>query len=102
MDEFISYSSWMRDIPDDARVTTLNIPGTHDSCATGGPLGFGKTQNLDLTDQLNAGIRFLDIRLAHYQDNLFVHHDVVHMRKTYADVLKIASAFSGRILLKLF
>ncbi len=93
MDEFISHSSWMRDIPDDAPVTTLNIPGTHDSCCTDGPLGLAKTQNLDLTDQLNAGIRFLDIRLAHYQDNLFVHHDVVHMKKSYTDVLKICISF---------
>jgi 1-phosphatidylinositol phosphodiesterase len=93
MDEFIRHSSWMRDIPDDTPVTTLNIPGTHDSCCTAGPLGFAKTQNLDLIDQLNAGIRFLDIRLAHYRDNLFVHHDVVHMRKTYGDVLKIFIRF---------
>lgn len=83
----------MRDIPDNARVTTLSIPGTHDSCSTDGPLGFTKTQNLDLADQLNAGIRFLDIRLAHYQDNLFAHHNAVHMEKSYADILEICSSF---------
>lgn len=93
MDELISQTSWMRDISDDAPVTTLSIPGTHNSCCVGGLLGFGKTQNLDLADQLNAGIRFLDIRLAHYQDNLFAHHDVVHMGKSYADVLAICSSF---------
>jgi 1-phosphatidylinositol phosphodiesterase len=93
VDERTSHRSWMRDIPDHARATTLNTAGTHGSCATGGPLGFGKTQNLDLPDQLNAGIRFLDIRLAHYQDNLFVHHDVVHMKKTYTNVLKICISF---------
>ncbi|MGH3973702.1 MAG: phosphatidylinositol-specific phospholipase C [Pseudonocardiaceae bacterium] len=93
MDKLILHSSWMRDIPDDARVTTLNIPGTHNSCSVDGLLGFGKTQNLDLADQLNAGIRFLDIRLSHYQDNLFVHHDVVHMGKSYADVLAICADF---------
>jgi 1-phosphatidylinositol phosphodiesterase len=93
MDKFISHTSWMRDIPDDVGVTTLNIPGTHDSCCTDGPFGFAKTQNLDLIDQLNAGIRFLDIRLAHYRDNLFVHHDVVPMKKLYADVLKVCISF---------
>jgi hypothetical protein len=93
MDKFISQGSWMRDIPDHARVTTLNIPGTHNSCSVGGLLGFGKTQNLDLHDQLHAGIRFLDIRLSHYQDNLFVHHDIVHMGKSYADVLTICADF---------
>jgi 1-phosphatidylinositol phosphodiesterase len=93
MDKFISRSSWMRDIPDDAEVLSLSIPGTHNSCSIGGILGFSKTQDLDLSDQLDAGVRFLDIRLSHYQDNLFVHHDVVHMGKCYADVLAVCSTF---------
>lgn len=101
MEEFTAHSSWMGDIPDDARVTELSIPGTHDTCSVDGLLGFGKTQNLDLVDQLNAGIRFLDIRLSHYRDNLYVHHDVVHMGKSYADVLDICSTSSVSTLLKL-
>lgn len=86
----------MRDIPDETPVTALSIPGTHNSACIGGPLGFGQTQNLDLSHQLIAGIRFLDLRLAHYQDNLFVHHDVVHMEKCYADVLDICVDFLRR------
>ncbi len=96
MDELIDHSSWMRDIPDQARLLSLSIPGTHNSCSVGGILGFTKTQDLDLPDQLKAGIRFLDIRLSHYQDNLFVHHDVVHMGKCYADILTACSGFLGR------
>jgi 1-phosphatidylinositol phosphodiesterase len=96
MDGSTMHSSWMRGISDDARVTSLSIPGTHNSCSIGGILGFTKTQDVDLTDQLNAGIRFLDIRLSHYQDNLFVHHDVVHMGKCYADVLAVCSSFLDR------
>jgi 1-phosphatidylinositol phosphodiesterase len=93
MTEFISHTSWMRDIPDDAPVTTLSIPGTHNSGCVGGPFGLAQTQNLDLSEQLDAGIRFLDIRLAQYQDNLFLHHDVVYMGKSYADVLDACSNF---------
>jgi 1-phosphatidylinositol phosphodiesterase len=93
MGELISHTSWMRDVPDNTPVTTLSIPGTHNSGCVGGPFGLGKTQNLDLSDQLDAGIRFLDIRLAQYQDNLFVHHDVVCMGKSYTDVLTICSRF---------
>lgn len=93
---FIPHTSWMQDIPDDTLVTELSLPGTHDSACIGGPLGFLQTQNLDLSHQLIAGIRFLDIRLSHYQDNLFVHHDLVHMEKCYADVLDICSDFVGR------
>jgi len=93
MDEFIGHSDWMGDVPDATRVLSLSIPGTHNSCSIGGIFGFTKTQDRDLSDQLNAGIRFLDIRLSHYQDNLFVHHDVVHMGKCYADVLVVCSDF---------
>lgn len=93
MDKFTSHTSWMRDIHDGAPVTTLSIPGTHNSCCFDVPLGIAETQNLDLSDQLNAGIRFLDIRLAHYQDNLFVHHDVAHMGKSYLDVLDTCASF---------
>lgn len=93
MGDFIPHNSWMQDIPDGAPVTTLSIPGTHNSCCVDGPLGLAKTQDLDLPDQLNAGIRFLDIRLAHYHDDLFAHHDVVCTGKSYADVLTICSKF---------
>lgn len=96
MDGPVSYSAWMRDIADAAPVTSLSIPGTHNSCSIGGILGFTKTQDVDLPDQLNAGVRFLDIRLSHYLDNLFVHHDVVHMGKCYADVLAVCSTFLER------
>jgi len=96
MDEVIAYTCWMRDIPDDAALTTLSIPGTHHSCSVTGPLGFAKTQDRGLPDQLDAGIRFLDIRLAHHQDNLCVHHDVVCMETTYAEVLTICADFLGQ------
>lgn len=93
MDEFISHTSWMRYVPDDASVMTLSIPGTHNSCCVHGLLGVGKTQELDVPDQLNAGIRFLDIRFTHFQDNLCVHHDVICTEKSYVDVLTICFNF---------
>jgi hypothetical protein len=96
MDEFITHTSWMRYIPDDVPVMALSIPGTHNSCCVHGLLGVGKTQELDLPDQLRAGIRFLDIRFTHYQDNLCVHHDVICTEKSYVDVLTICFDFLRR------
>lgn len=96
MDELIFHTSWMRDVLDDTPVTALSIPGTHNSGCTEGPAGFAETQDLDLSDQLDAGIRFLDIRLALCEDDLFVHHDVVYMDKSYTDVLVICSNFLKR------
>lgn len=94
--DVISLSSWMDDIPDDVLVTALSVPGTHDSGCIDGPIEFAKTQNLDIAEQLKAGIRFLDIRLAHYQDDLHVHHDVIYMGKTYKDVLEVCTDFLVR------
>lgn len=93
MNDYVPHASWMRDIPDDVTVLNLSIPGTHNSCCVEGPLGLAKTQNLDLPDQLNAGIRFLDIRLAQYHGDLCVHHDVVCTEKTYAEVLDNCATF---------
>lgn len=96
MSEGVVPTSWMGGIPDDVPVTALSIPGTHNSGSIDGPLGFAKTQDLDLAEQLDTGVRFLDIRLAHYQDDLFVHHDVVYMGMSYRDVLLICHEFLTR------
>ena len=96
MGEFVTHASWMRSIPGDASIMSLSIPGTHNSCCVNGLLGLGKTQELDLPDQLNAGIRFLDIRFTHYQDNLCVHHDAICTENSYADILTTCFNFLKR------
>jgi 1-phosphatidylinositol phosphodiesterase len=88
-----SHTSWMSDISDDTPVTALSIPGTHNSGCIGGVFGFAQTQNLNINDQLDAGIRFLDIRLAQCQDNLCIHHDAMCMNTTYIDILNTCSEF---------
>lgn len=93
MDEILPHTSWMHRIPDDAALTMLSIPGTHDSASIDGPVGLAKTQDRGLADQLVAGIRFFDIRFAHAQDKLCVHHGVVCMEKSYAEVLAVCADF---------
>ncbi len=63
----VSTESWMSAIRGETRLTEITIPGTHDSCARKFNndwivSGTAKCQNLNITEQLNAGIRFLDIR----------------------------------------
>lgn len=58
-------ATWLSQLPDDLAVQDLSIPGTHDSAAL---LGFthanvSVTQNMKIEDQLNNGIRFLDLRV---------------------------------------
>ena len=61
---------WMSVIRDDTKLTEITIPGTHDSCARkfhnedpfGVTSGISKCQNLTIREQLDAGVRFLDVR----------------------------------------
>ena len=54
---------WMAQLPDTVLVSELSIPGTHDSCALYEPIApCAKCQTYTLKDQLDMGVRFIDIR----------------------------------------
>jgi 1-phosphatidylinositol phosphodiesterase len=55
-------ADWMAALDGQRSVAELTIPGTHDSGARRGGLR-PETQTLDIVGQLDAGIRFFDIRL---------------------------------------
>ena len=66
----VASPDWMSVIPGDTKLTEITMPGTHDSCARkfhnedafGVMSGISKCQSLNITEQLNAGVRFLDVR----------------------------------------
>ena len=67
----IEATDWMSYLPDEAYVSALNMPGTHDaglSLATLGAGRFAQCQTLTITKQLEAGVRFFDIRLRYAGD----------------------------------
>jgi 1-phosphatidylinositol phosphodiesterase len=79
---------WMGHVSDTASLADLTIPGTHDSGATHEHFGgTAKCQNLTVRDQLDIGVRYLDIRLRHYGDSLVVHHGSVYQHLNFNDVL---------------
>ena len=58
-------SDWMKALPDDMPLTEVTLPGTHDSATEYVQLAFfSKCQALDIRGQLEAGYRYLDIRLS--------------------------------------
>ena len=62
----VSASDWMSRVPGDALLCNLNIPGTHDTGMYDSQWImwlYAQTQNLDITEQLEAGVRIMDIRL---------------------------------------
>jgi 1-phosphatidylinositol phosphodiesterase len=78
----------------DLPLTRFSIPGTHDSGALYEPLsGTTKCQNLTLSEQLNAGVRFLDIRCRHVNNAFLIQHGLVYQKMNFDDVLNAAIGF---------
>lgn len=65
--------SWMQHVAKTTKLSDLSLPGTHDSCAVSF-IPFVETQTMAVVDQLNAGIRFLDLRCRLYDDVLWLYH----------------------------
>ena len=84
-----SADNWMHRLPDDAYVSTLSIPGSHDS-GTGngfpgvttsiyGPFGdkYARTQDRNFEEQWNLGIRAFDLRPAVADGYINVNHGIM-------------------------
>ncbi len=64
-------NNWMSGIKDNTSLSDISIPGTHDSGTklVDGIYGaWATTQPLTITEQLNIGIRYFDLRLEHTTD----------------------------------
>ncbi len=73
--------NWMADVPDEQLLSELAIPGTHDSATQYVQLAyFSKCQSLSIGEQLNAGFRYLDIRLSPDGQELKLVHGFTNCR----------------------
>ena len=65
-------ADWMAQLPDYRLLSEITIPGTHDSGTQYVQLAFfSKCQALSISEQLEAGFRYLDIRLGLDEDGVF-------------------------------
>ncbi|KAH8714540.1 phospholipase C [Ilyonectria robusta] len=78
---------WMQDIPDEVLLSSLSIPGTHDTMSYSIPSDFLRCQNLDLSTQLNSGIRYFDIRARLRDNELHIYHAHIPTGFSFASVL---------------
>ena len=95
--------NWMSRVADDTLLSSMSIPGTHDSMTSTSSednscysLFYKRccvTQSMSLRDQLYAGIRFVDIRLKHEYNHFTLHHDFISLGVTLSDTLKILIEF---------
>ncbi|WP_228437809.1 phosphatidylinositol-specific phospholipase C [Chryseobacterium sp. 7] len=92
----IEMNSWMSGLQDNISISKISIPGTHDSGArVDAPVvsGTAKTQDLSIAEQLNAGVRFLDIRCRHIDNAFAIHHGAIYQNLNFDDVLNACYAF---------
>lgn len=56
-------ANWMSYLPDNMYLSMVSMPGSHDACtSTIDYVTAGKVQDLDMTEQFAAGVRFFDLR----------------------------------------
>jgi 1-phosphatidylinositol phosphodiesterase len=94
----IDLTRWMARLADNAPLSAITIPGTHDSGARFGGVApvvdfvtalWVQAQNWTVTQQLNAGVRFLDVRChAEPDGSLRIHHLFVDEQLSLTDVLR--------------
>lgn len=70
--------NWMSYISDDTPVTSLAIPGSHDSGCYAEMGYLGETQNLSIGEQLARGTRYFDIRVNNSKDGMVIFHSIIN------------------------
>lgn len=84
-------SSWMSMIEDDAKITQIAIPGSHDS-GTYGMHYTAETQDCSFAEQLERGVRYFDVRVNYVNDDYVIFHGPVNGAK-YSQVLDDIKVF---------
>ncbi|MFF4320549.1 phosphatidylinositol-specific phospholipase C [Streptomyces sp. NPDC001568] len=79
-------SDWMAALADSTPLQRMTIPGTHDSGARKGGL-YVACQNTSIAQQLDAGIRFLDVRCRVTGGSFAIHHGSFFQDLMFGDVL---------------
>lgn len=99
--------NWMENIPDETKLSSMSIPGTHDSCTQNVDMRYiFQCQDASIATQLKCGYRYLDMRLVlekrSGQETLVLKHNIARCKVsdspfartlTLADVLKDVYAF---------
>ena len=90
--------NWMSNLPDEIMLDKISIPGTHDSGTAKTMDGAAHTQNFGIRNQLDNGIRFLDIRVTYKKSNspndpLQIYHGIINCDISFGDVLNDCVSF---------
>lgn len=100
-----SADDWIKNIDDNTFVSQLSIPGTHDSgTGHGFSVGdiasaiaeyLGRTQEKNITEQWNCGIRCFDLRPAVDGSSLYVFHGIAKTNLSFSTAMSTLSNLVG-------
>lgn len=88
-------NNWMSRLDPSTSLLRISIPGTHDSGARFGGANW-TCQKLTLAQQLEIGVRYLDIRCRHIEDRFDIHHMQEFQHLTFDEVLQVSKDFLKR------
>ena len=116
INESLNGKNWMSGIPDNRYIYEINLPGTHDSTTANSKNStdnyvkifdipvynsgkYAKTQSLALQQQLDAGVRYLDLRFSAKQGKLLLCHGNNEKAAPVNKAVKILSYLNPILLL---
>ncbi|MGW8766443.1 phosphatidylinositol-specific phospholipase C [Streptomyces sp. NPDC055815] len=82
----VDVRAWMGAQGDGTDLRRLTIPGTHDSGARFGG-AWSECQNTTIAQQLDSGVRFLDVRCRVTGGSFAIHHGASYQNMMFGDVL---------------
>jgi len=89
-------ANWMSLVDDSKMLSELSIPGTHDSAAMKRP-GFDDerltTQTRTLREQLEAGVRFLDLRCGYVNKEFGLYHEDTSLHLSFTEARDVCKQF---------
>ena len=89
--------AWMSKVADSTKLSEISIPGTHGTMALHGASfldeNLTRNQTMNLPQQLNSGIRYVDMRVKRVKDSFAMYHGIVNQKAMFEDVLKEAIQF---------
>lgn len=90
----VTAKNWLQAVPDHIYISQLSIPGTHESAALHEGLpNTARCQWLSIKQQLNIGVRYLDIRCRHMNNKFNIYHGIVNQRQNFSDILNACKQF---------
>lgn len=71
------YSDWMSNVKDETLVNEIIMPGSHDA-GSYNMVWLGETQQFNIADQLEMGVRYFDIRVNKIDDKYVIFHSIIN------------------------